>query len=177
MTGYLGRAVWLERWSEPVFPLCKRCRVWIPSGLCRSLLFSVHLQEHSGSPEPSAHLLVQLRTQNKELITLTRDTALHSNRQIWWNAFVQTAGRVCDTVYFCMYVSVHCLNDLIACEVVWIVKFDFLNHQSECKLVRSKWTFNSLVPYTETIWIKFTIKLLWRIMSIRVVKASSHCWQ
>lgn len=92
--GYLGRAVWLERWSEPVFPLCKRRRVWILSELCRSLLFSVHLQESSWSPEPSVHLLVQLRRQKKELIRLTNDTwAANICIAISYlgNAFVQSA--------------------------------------------------------------------------------------
>lgn len=61
---YLGKAVWLERWSALVFLLCKQHRVWILSELCRSLLFSLLLQESSGSQAPSVHPLVQLWREN-----------------------------------------------------------------------------------------------------------------
>ncbi len=86
--GYLGRAVWLERWSEPFFPLGKQRQVWILSGLCKSLLFSVLLQESPGSLEPSVHLLVQLWRQNKEFITLPND--IWAERSFLGNAFVSS---------------------------------------------------------------------------------------
>lgn len=108
---YLGRAVWSERWSEHFFLLGKRCRVWLLSGLGRSLAFSVLLQESSGSLEPSVHRLSQLQKPEQQ-----QQKRLHKVTTLWKANVIIFAQKLRRSIRPKLFTSE---TDFSRCEINW----------------------------------------------------------